>query len=95
MALAAAQQDLITDVGSVCRTLLDMQGQIEQIDILYNGAPDWDSLITDEEIDGVPSLAAIGLTAANVADAIFQIKTVRTQVMTGNLTALVMLAQAV
>jgi hypothetical protein len=95
MALGAPQQDLISDVGSVCNTLLGLQGIIEQIDILYNGAPDWDTLITDEEIDGVPSFAAIGLTAQDVADAIFQIKTVRTQVMTGNITAVVKLAQAV
>lgn len=93
MALAAPQQNLISDVGIVCRTLLDIQGSIEQINILYNGSPDWDTLITDEEINGVPSFVEIGLTAADVADAIFQINAVRTLVTTGNLPAVVLLSQ--
>ena len=93
MALAAPQQNLITNVGIVSRALLDLQDDIEQIDILYNGTPDWDTLITDQEIDGVPSFAAVGLTAQGVADAIYQLNQVRTIVNSGNLPALVLLAQ--
>lgn len=93
MALGAPQQNLITNVGTICDALLALQGSIEQIDTLYNGATRWDLLITDEEIDGIPSFAAIGLTAQAVADAIFQIKTVRNQVMTGNFAAIVLLGQ--
>lgn len=93
MALAAPQQNLIVNVGAACRVLLDIQDNIEQIDILYNGTPDWDTLITDQKIDGVPSFAAIGLTAQDVADAIYQLNQVRSLVNTGNLPALVLLAQ--
>lgn len=95
MALAAPQQNLIVNVGAACKILLDIQDDIEQIDILYNGTPNWDVLITDQEIDGVPSFAAIGLTAQHVADAIYPLNLIRTQVNTGNLPAMVLLAQAV
>ena len=66
---------------------------IERIDILYSGAPNWDDLITDEAIGTVPSFVAAGLTAAIVADAIYQVKLVRQQVITGNLPAMVLLAE--
>lgn len=94
MALAAPQQNLIVNVGAVCKAILDLQGDISEIDILYNGTPDWDTLITDQEIDGVPSFAAIGLTAQDVSDAIYQLNQIRTQVTTGNLPAMVLLSQA-
>lgn len=95
MALAAPQQNMIVDVGAICQKILDVQGSISEIDILYNGTPDWDTLITDEEINGIPSFAAIGLTAQDVADAIYQLNQIRTQVNTGNLPAMVLLAQTV
>jgi hypothetical protein len=95
MALAAPQQDFISDIGTICKALLDMQGTIQHFDILYNGSPDWDTLITDEEIDGVPLFAALGLTAANVADVIFQLNAIRTTVQTGNLPAMVVLSKVV
>lgn len=89
----APQQNLISKTGNVCRALLAVMADIEQIDILYSGAPGWDNLITDQEIATVPSFAAAGLTAAQVADAIYQIKLIRQQVTTGNLPAMVLLAQ--
>ena len=73
----APQQDLVSDVGNLCAQLLEMSGKIEQIDVLYNGAANWDSLITDVTLASVPSFAAAGLTAVNVADAIFILKTAR------------------
>jgi hypothetical protein len=95
MALAAPQQDLITNTGIACKTLRDLQGIIEEVDTLFNDpAFNWAALITDQEISGVPSFAEIGLTAQNVADAIFQIKTVNAQVQTGNLPALIILSLA-
>jgi hypothetical protein len=94
MALAAPQQDFVVRVGAACKAILDLQGSVTQLDILYNGTPDWDTLITDEEINGVPSFAAIGLTAQDVADALYQLNQIRNQVNTGNLPAMVLLSQA-
>lgn len=87
----ARQQNLIIKAGNKCRTLLDMLSEIEQIDILYNGDPDWDSLITDETIGQVGVFAAAQLTAQNVADAIFTLKTVRAAVLS-NLPPIVVMA---
>ena len=87
------QQNMISRTGQVCKALFDLMDDIERIDILYSGAPSWDDLITNEEIATVPSFVAAGLTAQIVADAIYQIKAVRTQVTTGNLPALVLMAE--
>lgn len=89
----APQQNLISRTGQVCKALFDLMDDIERIDILYSGAPNWDDLITDEAIGTVPSFVAAGLTAAIVADAIYQVKLVRQQVITGNLPAMVLLAE--
>lgn len=91
--LSAPQQDLISKAGKACQALLDIQGDIQIIDVLYNGTPNWDVLITDEEIGDVGSFAAVGLTATDVADAIYQLNLIRTQVQTGNLPAMIKLAQ--
>lgn len=91
--LQPPQQNLISKTGNVCKTLTALMGAIEEIDILYSGAPGWDDLITDQEIATVPSFVAAGLTAQTVADAIYQIKLVRQQVITGNLPAMVLMAQ--
>ena len=95
MALAPPQQNFISDIGRLCRTLLEMQGDIQQINTLYHGTPDWDVLITDEEIDGIPLLQQIGLTGQDVADAIFQLNAVYSIIQTGNLPAVTVLSKVV
>lgn len=87
----APQQDLISRTGRVCKQLLDLKGTIDQIDVLYSGSPDWDSLITQPEIDEVASFLQANLTVANVADTIYILKLIRDNV-NSNLPAMVMLA---
>lgn len=87
----APQQDLISRTGGLCNQLLTMKGIIDQIDVLYSGSPNWDELITQSEIDEIPSFLQAGLTVANVADAIYILKLVRDNV-NSNLVAMVMLA---
>lgn len=89
----APQQNMISKTGSVCKALLELMNQIERIDILYSGAPNWDDLITNEAIATVPSFVAAGLTATIVADAVYQIKLIRQQVLGGNLPAMVLMAE--
>lgn len=91
--LAPPQQDLISKVGKACKALLDIQSDIQLIDILYNGTPNWDTLITQDDIDEVGSFEAVGLTVADVADAIYQLNLIRNQVQSGNLPAMVKLSQ--
>lgn len=87
----APQQNLVSKTGQLCSRLLEMKGTIDQIDVLYSGSPNWDSLITDGEIAEVPSFVEAGLTAANVADAVYILKLIRDNV-NSNLPAIVMLA---
>ncbi len=89
----APQQNSISKTGQVCKVLVELMDDIERIDILYSGSPNWDELITNDEIATVPSFIAAGLTAATVADAIYQIKLVRQQVVTGNLPAMVLMGE--
>ena len=89
----APQQNLVSRTGQVCRALLDLMDDIERIDVLYSGVANWDSLITDEELASVPSFAAAGVTATTVADAVYQIKLIRQQVMTGNLPAMMQMGE--
>ena len=91
--MQAPQQNLISKTGNVCKALVELMDDIERIDILYSGAPNWDALITDEAIATVPSFVAAGLTAQTVADAIYQIKLVRQQITTGNLPAMVLMGE--
>jgi len=90
--MESPQQDLISKTGQIIKTLLELMDDIERIDILYSGTPNWDELITNEAIAEVPSFVACGLTAEMYADAVYQIKMVRNQVITGNLPALVVMA---
>lgn len=89
----APQQNLISNTGAVRKMLTELMDDIERIDILYSGVPNWAALITDEAIDTVTSFVAAGLTAAIVADAIYQIKLIRQQVTTGNLPAMVLMGE--
>lgn len=87
----APQQNLVSKAGQLCSQLLEMKGTIDQIDVLYSGSPNWDDLITQGEIDEVGSFAEAGLTAANVADAVYILKLIRDNI-NSNLPAMVMMA---
>lgn len=93
MALAAPQQDFVSRVGQVCQQLIALQDEMLVINELYNGSPNWDALFNDNDISEIGSFAAVGLTAQTLADAVYQLSLIRTQVLTGNLPAVVLLAQ--
>lgn len=93
MALGTPQVTFVNKVGIVCQALLALETEMTQINELYNGSPNWDDLFTDQEITDTPQLAAVGLTAQTLADAVYQVATIRNQVLTGNLPAVVLLAQ--
>jgi hypothetical protein len=90
--MESPQQNLISKTGQVCKTLLELMDDIERIDILYSGSPNWNELITDETIAEVDSFVACGLTAQDVADAVWIIKQVRVQI-NANLPPLVVMAE--
>ena len=91
MAMSSAIQNTISETSRICKLLLDLEGEINQVDTLVNGTPNYTAQITDENIATVPSLISAGLTAQQVLDAIYCIKTARAAFVS-NLPAVTMLA---
>lgn len=92
MALSAPQQDMVSRMAQMLDWLLDNEGEINRFDILYSDTPNWDTDITQDEINEVASFAAIGLTTTDIATALYVLKQVRTQVLTIDLPAVVKVA---
>lgn len=84
-----AHQNFISDTSQQCQKLLDMYGDLSQLNVLWAGSPNYDALITQGEIDTVPSLA--GLTTTHLADAEFALATIK-DTISNALVALTVLA---
>lgn len=91
MAMTNSAQNVISKSGQLMKTLLDLEGQIEQIDTLVNGTPNYAAQITDENIATIPSFVDAGLTAQEVLDTIYLLKTARAAWMS-NLPSATMMA---
>ena len=90
--MEALQKTLIKQLAQVCQIILATTPIIERADVLINGAANWDASMTDQAIDTVPEFAEANLTAAGLADALYQLKAVRAVVNDGNLPSLILLA---
>ena len=88
----APQQDFISRFGQQARKARDLFALSEEIDTLYKGTPNWEALITQEEVDSVPSFAAAGLTVAQLGAVCYILKMINLQMSTIDFPALVMLA---
>jgi hypothetical protein len=84
-----AHQDFISDSAEQCKALLDLYGPLVLLNVLWAGSPNYDALITQNEIDEVTSFA--GLTAGQLADAQFAMATIK-DTITNALPALTVLA---
>lgn len=54
-----SEQRYIMDNSATAKALLDLYGILAQQNTLYYGAPDYDSGITQEEIDATPAFAGL------------------------------------
>ncbi len=88
----APQQNLISRVAQQARKAKDLMALTEEIDILLNGTPNYAALITQEEIDSVPSFHAAGLTVNQLMGAVYILKMINQQISTNDFPALVVLA---
>lgn len=93
MALTAEQDQFIAKVGGIAHKLLELQSDMMVVNTLWNGSPNWDELITNQDIQDMPALVEAGLTHQTVGDAIYTIEVIRQAVLSGNLSQLVLLAQ--
>jgi hypothetical protein len=90
--MEAVHQNFISNTSNVTKTLLDdIYSKLVQLDTLWAGSPNYDGLITQGEIDEVPSFVGAGLTATQLGDAQFALATIK-NTMTNAMPALVVLA---
>lgn len=93
MALSPQQLNGITQIGNLARMFLATDGQIAQLDTLFNDPNiNWAADVTDVTLAEIPSFATIGLTANDVLTALFILKAIRTQMLTVNLPAFTLAA---
>ena len=90
MPMSAAHQDFISKTSNEANRLLDFLSEETQLNVLWAGTPNYQTLITQEEIDSVESFAGAGLTVQNVADAQYAMASIQTAV-TNALVALTIL----
>jgi hypothetical protein len=80
MTMPTSRQQYISFVANRARIMLGEFGPLAQTDVLWNGTPDYDTLITQAEIDTVPNLADAGLTVQQLADAIYALSVIKSTI---------------
>lgn len=85
-------QDAITRIGIAARTVNNLFGEIDSLDTLINGAPNWASEITDQNIATVPSFAETGMTAAQVLATLYVLKNQKALALNTDYPSWIMLA---
>ena len=91
MALTTAEANFISRSGGASKALLNLYSELVQLDQLWAGAPNYDTTITQGDIDSIPSFAESGLTATVLGDAEFALAGIKTAI-TNALTALTVMA---
>jgi len=91
MPMSDAHQNFISQTSYRAKVLLDQVGPLAQLNVLWAGSPDYDTAITQEEINSVPSFVGAGLTVQQVADAEYVLASILTSINNA-LVALTMLA---
>ncbi len=91
MAMSSAHQNFVSNTSTETRRLLEFFAKETQLNVLWSGAPAYQTAITQEEIDSVASFAGAGLTAQNIADAQYAMAAINTSIQNA-LVALTILA---
>jgi len=84
-------QNFVNLVSEIAKKEIELRALILKADTLYNGDPNWDALITQEDIDTVAAYVAAGITPQRIADVIYAAKVADTAVA-GNLPSMFVLA---
>lgn len=88
----ATHQNLISKAASLSSRFRELRTEIEDVDTLFNGTPNYAAGITDQTIATVQSLVDAGLTAQDVADDIFILKTANLVAEQNNIAAFIKMA---
>lgn len=76
MAMSTVHQNFISRTSYTSKRLLELYGELQQLNTLWAGSPDYDAEITQADIDSVPSFADAELTTAVLGDAEFALATI-------------------
>lgn len=68
MALTSAQQDHIANLANVAKKFKEMYPELVLLNDEWNGTPDFDTNITQPEIDAIPSLLEANITTTDLTE---------------------------
>lgn len=89
--MEAPTQSFVNLISEIAKKEIELRALILKADTLYNGDPNWDALITQQDIDTVSAYVAAGITPQRIADVIYAAKIADTAVA-GNLPSMFVLA---
>lgn len=78
------EESFVNKTISVVKALMALYGELQELDVLWAGAPAYNSAIDQNAIDSVPAFA--GLTATELSDAEFSLASIKNTI-TGTLPA--------
>lgn len=68
MAMSNVHQNFVSRSASMAKQLLDLYGELVQLNTLWAGTPNYQSAITQEMLDAVNEFSGAGLTLQTLAD---------------------------
>lgn len=81
MTMPSAHYSFLREAKSTSQAALQLLGTLVKLDSLWNGTPNYDTSITQAEIDSVTSLFESGYTTAEIADALYTLSIIKTTIM--------------
>lgn len=79
MPITQLESNVVSRAIAAARLLVELKGDLDRLDVDYNGAVGVAASLTQADLDGVPSFS--GLTTQNVADGFYALtSTVRTAI---------------
>lgn len=81
MALSAAENTFLHEAKTEAQMQLLRLGQLTKLDALWAGAPDYDTTITQADLDGVTSLAESEYTIAEITEALYALGVIKNTIL--------------
>lgn len=78
MAFTQAESNFVSSSAQTAKALLNLEGQLDQLNVLWAGSPGYNTSITQGDLDSVASFS--GLTTTQLGDAEFAMATILTTI---------------
>jgi hypothetical protein len=76
------KQNLVSNVQKIAKLALQLRAMVDEVDVLYNGGPNWKAGINQETIDAVGSFKAADLTPDQIGAVIYFAKLAKVNIET-------------